>query len=199
MDWKRSEHEVIALKIIAEYTITQSFNHQEVVFKKNRMIRNLIILDTRGRPHLCANFGECHSLSDDTEEVSGFLSALCSFVKILSSDGLDRIQLGGLRFMLKSRQDLIFAISADDEDTKKHKSALSKIVELFFDIYDSLLLGINEEIDTEVFQDFPKYLVDHDILKLNCGEYVECKGCPNRDNSLSLREMIDELDSGLDV
>ena len=163
------------------------------------MIRNLIILDTRGRALLCTNFGECHSLSDDTEEVSGFLSALNSFVKILSTDGLDRIQLGGLRFILKSRQELIFAISADDEDTEKHKPTLAKIVDLFFDIYDTLLLGINEAINIEVFQDFPKYLVDHDILKLNCGKYVECKGCPNRDNSLPIREMMNELDSKLDV
>ncbi|MHA1935613.1 MAG: hypothetical protein ACW97A_10040 [Candidatus Thorarchaeota archaeon] len=134
-----------------------------------------------------------------TEMVSGFLSAICSFVKILSTDGLDRIQLGGLRFMLKSWQDLIFAISADDEDTEKHESILVKIGDLFFDIYDSLWLGINEEIDTAVFQDFPKYLVDHDLLKLNCGKYVECKGCPNRDNSLPLREMSDELDSRSDL
>jgi hypothetical protein len=117
----------------------------------------------------------------------------------LSTDGLDRIQLGGLRFMLKSRQDLIFAISTDDEDTEEHKSTLAKIVDLFYDIYDSLWLGINEEIDTAVFQDFPKYLVDHNVLKLNCGKYVECKGCPNSDNSLPLREMMDELDSRFDI
>lgn len=159
------------------------------------MIRNLLILDKNGRALLCSNFGECHSMCDNTEEISGFIKALSSFGDYLETAMLDEIQLSGLRFLLTSRADLIFALSADDEDSDEHRAILNKIIELFADIYDTFSFGIEDEIDTGVYQDFPKFLVDQEILQLNCGKYVECEGCPNRDNSLPLREMTTELDS----
>ena len=162
------------------------------------MIRNLIIIDKTGRTLLSSNFGECHSMSDDAEEISGFISALSSFGKYLSADMLNQIELSGLRFILKSRVDLIFAISADDDNTEVHSTTLNKIIGLFADIYDSFSYGIEDEIDTAVYQDFPKFLVNQKILKLNCGKYIECEGCPNRDDSLPLKEMTTELDSRKD-
>jgi hypothetical protein len=143
------------------------------------MIRNLLILDKNGRTLLCSNFGECHSLCDNTEEISGFINALSSFGRALSADVLNEVTLSGLRFMLMPKEDLIFSISADDDDTEEHKVILTQIIGLFADIYDSFSCGIEEEIDTIVYQDFPKFLVDQGILKLNCGKYVECEGCPN--------------------
>jgi hypothetical protein len=137
-------------------------------------------------------------MSDDAEEISGFISALSSFGKYLSSDDLNQIDLSGLRFILMSRVDLIFAISADDDNTQEHSVILTKIIELFADIYDSFSFGIEDEIDTSVYREFPKFLVDQKILKLNCGKYVECEGCPNRDDSLPLRAMTEELDSRKD-
>ncbi len=162
------------------------------------MIRNLIIIDKTGRTLLSSNFGECHSMSDNAEEISGFISALSSFGKYLSSDDLNQIELSGLRFILRSRVDLIFAISADDDNTEVHSATLNKIIGLFADIYDSFSYGIEDEIDTAVYQDFPKFLVNQKILKLNCRKYIECEGCPNRDDSLPLKEMTTELDSRKD-
>ncbi len=162
------------------------------------MIRNLIILDKNGRTLLCSNFGECHSMCDNAEEISGFINALSSFGEYLSSDMLEQIELSGLRFILMSRADLIFAISADDENTEEHSVILNKIIELFADIYDSFSFGIEDEIDTALYIDFPKFLVDQKVLKLNCGKYVECEGCPNKDKSLPLGEMTTELDSRKD-
>ncbi len=158
------------------------------------MIRNLIIFDKNGRTLLCSNFGECHSLCDKNEEISGFIIALSSFGSALQADELNEITLSGLRFMLKTKEDLIFSISADDDDTEEHNAILTRIIDLFADIYDSFSCGMEDEIDTIVYQDFPKYLVDQGILQLNCGKYVECEGCPNRENSLPLREMMEELD-----
>ncbi|MHA2047837.1 MAG: hypothetical protein ACW99G_23890 [Candidatus Thorarchaeota archaeon] len=100
-------------------------------------------------------------MCDNTEEISGFINALSSFSKYLSSDMLNQIELSGLRFILMS---------------------------------SSFSYRIEEEIDIAVFQDFPKFLVDQEILKLNCGKYVECDGCPNRDDFLPLRAMTTELD-----
>ena len=159
------------------------------------MIRNLIILDKNGRTLLCSNFGECHSMCDNAEKISGFINALSSFGKYLSSEMLNQVELSGLRFILMSRADLIFAISADDDETEVHSATLIKIIGLFADIYDSFSFGIEDEIDTAVYQDFTKFLVDQEILQLNCGKYVECEGCPNRDDSLPLGEMTTELDS----
>ncbi|MHA1952053.1 MAG: hypothetical protein ACXAAO_14825 [Candidatus Thorarchaeota archaeon] len=133
-------------------------------------------------------------MCDNTEEISGFINALSSFSKYLSSDMLNQIELSGLRFILMSRADLIFAISTDDDNTELHSATLNKIIGLFADIYDSFSYRIEEEIDIAVFQDFPKFLVDQEILKLNCGKYVECDGCPNRDDFLPLRAMTTELD-----
>ncbi|MHA1943155.1 MAG: hypothetical protein ACW96M_02050 [Candidatus Thorarchaeota archaeon] len=137
-------------------------------------------------------------MCDNAEEISGFINALSSFGTYLSTDTLNDIQLSNLRFILMSRADLIFAISTDDNDTEEHSTTLSKIIELFADIYDSFSFGIEDEIDVIVYQDFPKYLVDQEILQLNCGKYTECEGCPNRDDSLPLREMTVELDSRKD-
>ena len=134
-------------------------------------------------------------MCDNTEEISGFIMALSSFGKYLSNDMIDGVELSGLRFLLTSRTDLIFAMSVDDDDTKWHRTVLTEIVDLFGDLYDTYSFGIEDEIDIEVYQEFPKFLVDQEILQLNCGKYVECEGCPNRERSLPLREMTSDLDS----
>ncbi|MFW9814239.1 MAG: hypothetical protein ACFFF9_17380 [Candidatus Thorarchaeota archaeon] len=157
------------------------------------MIRNLLIIDKNGRALLCSNFGECHSMCENTDEITGFINALARFSKNLSSEMLDEVQLSGLRFVLMSRADLIFALSADDDDTLGQKLVLAKIIDLFADLYDRFSFGIEDEIDTEIYREFPKFLVDQEILQLNCGKFVECGGCPNREKSLPLREMTSNL------
>jgi hypothetical protein len=159
------------------------------------MIRNLLILDKNNRALLCSNFGECHSLCDNPEEISGFISALSAFGRALSADSLNEISLSGLSFLIMPKEQLIFSISADDDNTEVYRETLIEIIDLFADIYDTFSFGIEDEIDTLVYQEFPKFLVDQGVLKLNCGKYAECKGCPNSEKSLPLREMTKELDS----
>jgi hypothetical protein len=158
------------------------------------MIRNLLILDKNGRALLCSNFGECHSLCDNTEEISSFINALSTFGQALSADVLNEITLSGLRFMLMPKEDLLFSISADDDDTDAQRDVLVQIIGFFADLYDSFSCGIEDEIDTAVYQEFPKFLVDQGILQLNCGKYVECEDCPNKENSLPLQKMTEELE-----
>jgi hypothetical protein len=134
-------------------------------------------------------------MCDNTEELSGFINALSDFGNYLSGDMLNEVELSGLRFLLMSRADLIFAMSADDDDTGRHRTLLSQIIELFGDIYDTFSFGIEDEIEKETYQEFPKFLVDQEILQLNCGKYVECEGCPNRERSLPVGKMTSELDS----
>lgn len=159
------------------------------------MIRNLLILDKNDRALLCSNFGECHSLCDKQEEISSFIGALSSFGRALSADTLNEISLSNLRFLIMPKEELIFSISADDDDIDSHRKTLIEIIDLFSDIYDSFSCGIEDEIDIAVYQEFPKFLVDQGILKLNCGKYQECEECPNKENSLPLHEMIKQLGS----
>ena len=157
------------------------------------MIRNLIIIDEDGRALLSANFGECHSLGQDNEMVSGFISAVYSFSKMFEAENVDSIKLGALSFVLMSKGNLVFALSADDEDTTTHKTTLVAIINLFEELYDYYSMNVKSDIDTAVFQEFPKFLVDQDILKPNCGKYAECEGCPNSEKTLPLRDLTDEF------
>lgn len=159
------------------------------------MIRNLIIIDENGRAILSANFGECHSLGEDDEMVSGFISAVYSFSKIMEAESLDAIQLGQLSFILMSTGNLVFALSADDNDTTAHKATLSTVIDLFEDLYDYYSMCVESDIDISIFHEFPKFLVDQDILKPNCGKYAECDGCPNSEKTLPLRELTEKFDT----
>ena len=161
----------------------------------NAMIRNLIIIDSTGRALLSANFGECHSFGEDDEMVSGFISALHGFARLLEAKTLDQIQLGRLTFVLMAKGNLVFALSADDENIPDHKITLTKIIELFEDLYDYYTVRVEPDIDVAIFQEFPKFLVDQDILKPNCGNYTECEDCPNSEKSLPLLELKEKLDS----
>ncbi|MGY5860200.1 MAG: hypothetical protein RTU63_12600 [Candidatus Thorarchaeota archaeon] len=159
------------------------------------MIRNLIIIDRNGRALLSANFGECHSFGEDDEMVSGFISALYGFSKVLEAATLDQIQLGSLTFMLVSKGNLVFALSADDENIPEHKTTLVKIIDLFEDLYDYYTVCVEPDIDIAIFQEFPKFLVDQDILKPNCGNYTECTDCPNSEKTLPLQELTEKFDA----
>ena len=159
------------------------------------MIRNLIIINRDGRALLSANFGECHSLGEDDEMVSGFISALYGFGKMLDATTLDQIQLGNLTFVLMAKGDLVFALSADDENIPQHKTTLVQIIDLFEDLYDYYTVCVEPDIDIAIFQEFPKFLVDQEILQPNCGNYTQCEECPNSTRSLPVEEMTKQLDS----
>jgi hypothetical protein len=159
------------------------------------MIRNLIIINKDGRPLLSANFGECHSFGEDDEMISGFISALYSFSKLLEATSLDQIELGSLTFILITKGNLVFALSADDENIPEHKSTLLRIIDLFEDLYDYYTVCVEPDIDVAIFHEFPKFLVDQGILQPNCGNYTKCEECPNSTRSLPVEEMTNQLDS----
>jgi hypothetical protein len=158
------------------------------------MIRNLVILDKNGRSLLSANFGECHSFGDNEAMVSGFVSAVFTFSKMLSTDSVNEIGLGALSFMLLSQGDLIFALSADDGDESANRATLRQIVNLFISRYGSVLPETEDELDAIAFHVFPQYLVKQGILKPNCGKYDECIGCENSQKSLPLEELTKQIE-----
>ncbi|TFG26881.1 hypothetical protein EU527_19205 [Candidatus Thorarchaeota archaeon] len=159
------------------------------------MIRNLIIIDKTNRPLVSANFGECHSFGEDDSMISGFLSALYNLSKMFNAESLDEIQLGGLSFTVMSKGSLVFAISADDTDATTHKTTLTEIIEIFEDLYEFYSTSVEPDVDITPFKEFPKFLVDQNVLKPNCGKYSECSDCPNNVKSLPLQEMTAELEA----
>jgi len=159
------------------------------------MIRNLIIIDENGRALLTANYGECHSLGEDNDMISGFISAVYGFAKVIDSTSVDEIQLGNLSFILQSKGNLVFALSMDDRNLTEHRKTLAKIIDLFEDLYDYYSLRIESNIDRSIFAEFPRFLVDQEILQPNCGNYTECTECPNRIKSLPLEDMTKQIQS----
>jgi len=158
------------------------------------MIRNLVIIDRNGNSLLSSNFGECHSFGDSDALVSGFISAIFTFSKMLSTDSVNEIGLGNLSFMLLSQGDLIFALSADDKADQANRTTLRQIVNLFTSRYGSMLPDSEEELDTMAFHKFPQYLVKQGILKPNCGKYDECADCENSQKSLPLEELTKRIE-----
>ena len=130
------------------------------------MIRNLIIIDENGRALLTANYGECHSLGENNDMISGFISAVYGFAKVVDSTTVDEIQLGNLTFILISKGNLVFALSMDDKNLTEHQKTLTKIIDLFEDLYDYYSMCVTSDIDRSVFAEFPKFLVDQGILNL---------------------------------
>lgn len=160
----------------------------------SHMIRNLVILDKNGRSLLSANFGECHSFGDNDAMVSGFISAIFTFSKMLSADSVNEIGLGALSFMLLSQGDLIFALSADDDADQANRTTLRQIANLFTSRYGSMLLDDEDDSDKMAFHTFPQYLVKQGILKPNCGKYDECVGCENSKKILPLEDIARQLE-----
>ncbi|MHA1909089.1 MAG: hypothetical protein ACW98Y_17460, partial [Candidatus Thorarchaeota archaeon] len=97
------------------------------------MIRNLIILDSAGRDLLAINFGECHSLGGSPALISSFVSAIYSFSQTALGQGIKNIKFENLYFMLLNINEIIFLISADDEDLQSNRVKLQRIAEMFFD------------------------------------------------------------------
>jgi hypothetical protein len=158
------------------------------------MIRNLVILDRNGRHLLSSNFGECHSFGDNDSMVSGFISAIYAFSKMLSMDTVSEIELGSLSFMLASKGDLVFALSSDDKTDQTDRVVFRQIMDLFVSRYGSVIPDADEEIDTMAFRAFPQYLVKMDMLKPNCGRYDECANCENREKSLPFHELTERIE-----
>jgi hypothetical protein len=130
------------------------------------MIRNLLILDRNGKTVHCSSFGDCYSACDNSEELSDFVNALTGYGKILSDDMLNEIQTADLRFLIRTQANLIFTISTDDANIQEHDATLTKMIDLFTHFYATL--QILSKSDTTAFQDFPKYLLDQEIMQLNC-------------------------------
>ena len=128
-------------------------------------------------------------MDDDDSVVSGFISALHSFSKMLSAGDLNEIKLGSLSFFLTNQSDFVFAVSADDDRRDVNKTKLGKIAVLFTKLY-SEPHGSADKIAR-----FKEHLVEEGILERNCGKHEDCADCENSRRSLPVAEMRRELEA----
>lgn len=143
------------------------------------MIRNLIVLDSGGRNLLALNFGECHSLNASPELVSSFISAIYAFSQTVIGKKIKEITFEDLHFMILSKADLIFLISADDDNMTRNRVKLLRIAELFLERYGEEQENFEETGKTPNFKEFELLLFRLKIAMKNCGGRPECEGCPN--------------------
>ncbi|MHA2425247.1 MAG: hypothetical protein ACXAEF_10685 [Candidatus Thorarchaeota archaeon] len=154
------------------------------------MIRNLIILDSAGRDLLAVNFGECHSMGGSPALISSFVSAIYSFSQSAIGQGIKNIKFENLYFMILNINEIIFLISADDEDVQTNRVKLQRIAEMFFDRYKKEMRDFEANSIAPDFTEFTKHLLDLRITQENCGGRSECEGCPNH-RVLPLEEISD--------
>ena len=153
------------------------------------MIRNLIILDNAGRNLLAVNFGECHSLGGSSLLVSSFISAIYSFGQSALGEGVKNIKFENLIFLLMAKDDLIFLISADDDETENNRLKLDRISAMFLEKHAQEIQDFEKTSLTPDFTEFTNLLLDLKITQKNCGGKPECEGCPNH-RVLPLDEIV---------
>ncbi|MBD3195161.1 MAG: hypothetical protein GF317_08910 [Candidatus Lokiarchaeota archaeon] len=107
------------------------------------------------------NNGACIYSRDFTDEIkynvnliSGFFSAIFTFSKSIISRKLEVLEMGGLRFVFKIRDELIFVILCDSTASILFVSTrLKKISDVFFNEYDNIeKIKDYEEIENQTFE-----------------------------------------------
>jgi len=157
------------------------------------MIRNIFVIDSiTGNSLVAANFGECHSLGNDSGMVSGFISALYSFSKSLNGESITEVRLGELHFLIKNHRDLLFVIMSDDDNIEENQLKLDKIARIFYELYGTQLQALSDH-GMIPLSNFGTYLVDNGITEHNCGSNPICDDCENRDKILPLEEMTKQI------
>ena len=157
------------------------------------MIRNLFVIDGEGNSLVVVNFGECHSLGENDKVVSGFISAIQSFSKMVSGEGANEIRLGNLFFIMSNHDDLLFALASDTNKDDENKRKLKRIMSLFIERYADYLQNRSTSMDYTIFDEFGSLLVTSGIAERNCGENPDCEECENRHKTLPLDELTEQL------
>ncbi|MFW9921233.1 MAG: hypothetical protein ACFFED_16640 [Candidatus Thorarchaeota archaeon] len=159
------------------------------------MIRNLIILDHAGNNLLSANFGECHSLGTSSEHIGGFVSAIYSFSQTIIGQEIRNIRFAHLDFLILSKSDIIFMISADDGGSHDNRRKLERISSLFIERYKDEVSQLKNTTNSPDFREFIDYLHELDITQQNCGNRPACQDCPDH-RVLPLDEISKTLQKG---
>ncbi len=117
-------------------------------------IHSLFILRTAGTCLYNRNFTKDFSKLDK-DLVTPFFSAIFSFAENVITRKLEELEMSGLRFAIRIKNDFIFVLLADTSVSLLYiSSRLDKIIDVFFRVYEQLgNLRDYQEIDNPKFDD----------------------------------------------
>ncbi|MHA1333942.1 MAG: ADP-ribosylation factor-like protein [Candidatus Odinarchaeia archaeon] len=118
------------------------------------MIHNVYIIRKSGECLIAKSYG---SIKLDEGLISGFLSALQSFVAELSGDKIRSIKTGNVKFIYGGAEDLIFVFCvSQDEDEKNIEQKIAAVRDAFLSRYKNVLKDWDGSIS--VFEPFGEIL-----------------------------------------
>ncbi|MHA1144619.1 MAG: hypothetical protein ACTSRW_07775 [Candidatus Helarchaeota archaeon] len=148
------------------------------------MIRNVFIIMN----HICMvnrNFGQCQSLGNDPQLISGFLGAIDTFASEVANQSMKSIEFGELKlhFYKHSKNVELLVVLVTDLNEKQDliQYKLEKIASIFIEQYADHIE--NFKGDVEIFENFGDILIEMKLAQKNCGGRPECDGCPNSGNT----------------
>jgi hypothetical protein len=157
------------------------------------LIRNIFIIKD-GVALVKLNFGKCHSIQENQNLVTGFISGLVSFSKEAIGSSIKTMTVDKYIFyFLKKEQQsglLYVIVSEEDDEPEKIQFKMKKIADLFFERYGSKIENFDGEISR--FNEFKELLIEMNLAKKNCGGRPECEGCPNSSKSAHFLEVFDK-------
>ncbi len=145
------------------------------------MIRNLFVIKN-SLLLVSENLGACHSLSQNEDLVSSFLTAINSISNLISGSSLKNIDLGDFTLYFheepKDSKILLVAIADINDKEKDVNDKLRKIATFFLDKYNHNLVNFNGE--RSQFQDFKRFLIANKLVEKTCRKKANCEDCSNR-------------------
>lgn len=161
------------------------------------MIRNIFIIQN-GIALVKSNFGECHSLSGDSNLIAAFMSGLDSFSRELTGSSIKSMNIEDYEFYFfkdGGKFDLLYVfISEKGDNSETIDFKMKKTAELFLERYSESLESFHGEVSR--FEGFKALLIEMQIAQKNCGGRPECEGCPNSSNVLKFLNVFQNEKKG---
>ncbi len=153
------------------------------------MIRDVLIINQAGLPLVALNFGECHSFKSNPSQFASTISILQQYCKNFTGKEINIIKMNKLHIGFHTQDNLEFCIIFDADDTTHNAlSKIEQIAHLFLNNYKDVLPIFNGNI--KIFHEFSDLLIKSKIAQKNCGEYADCRECPNSKKSLDLSDLV---------
>ncbi|MFX1336994.1 MAG: hypothetical protein ACFFDK_00135 [Promethearchaeota archaeon] len=147
------------------------------------MIQNLFVVKD-GIALVNQNFGECHSLTQDIDLITSYISALQMISEEITGSSMRSINFDEITFHFykdTNKLGLFYILVVDINDNQGDISnKIRKISELFNQLYFQKIEHFNGNISQ--FENFGEILIEKNIAQINCGENSECVSCSNRNN-----------------
>lgn len=140
------------------------------------------------------NFGNCHIISDEPDLVSGFISALHSFSRVVIGSKIKSINFEDFKFYFYkgvNHTNLLYMFITNDSDEDSVLGIkIIRIADLFEMAYSKDLNVFSGNVTQ--FKKFKSIITKSKIIDKNCGENETCGECPNSIKKSPVVEVINK-------